>query len=363
MKHTKKLAFLIGLISTLQLNSNIQTATNNEMEWKTQKALPIEETYSNWEFRVGDFNRDGKEDLFCIKKDSGNHTNLHILNGADNYKSFLKQIILPIENTDSNWDFKVADCDGDGISDLYCLKKNAQDHTNLHILSGASAFQNFSLQVALPIENTDENWEFGLGDYNGDKKPDLYCIKKNCGTSTNIHILGDYKYQSFLLQIPTILHATGENTEFAVGKGALNIYCFKKHGTSSKKTELHKFGYKDVDPLEVKRQAIGNEAKRHLGKSYVYGAKGPDYFDCSGLTNYVYKQVLNIDIGPSTYQQINAGIEVSRNELLPGDLIFPHSGHVCIYIGNNQMIHAPQTGDVVKISPIYGFWRARRIIH
>ena len=308
MKHTKKLAFLIGLISTLQLNSNIQTATNNEMEWKTQKALPIEETYSNWEFRVGDFNRDGKEDLFCIKKDSGNHTNLHILNGADNYKSFLKQIILP-------------------------------------------------------IENTDENWEFGLGDYNGDKKPDLYCIKKNCGTSTNIHILGDYKYQSFLLQIPTILHATGENTEFAVGKGALNIYCFKKHGTSSKKTELHKFGYKDVDPLEVKRQAIGNEAKRHLGKSYVYGAKGPDYFDCSGLTNYVYKQVLNIDIGPSTYQQINAGIEVSRNELLPGDLIFPHSGHVCIYIGNNQMIHAPQTGDVVKISPIYGFWRARRIIH
>ena len=108
-------------------------------------------------------------------------------------------------------------------------------------------------------------------------------------------------------------------------------------------------------------QAIVNEAKNQLGKPYVWAGKGPDTFDCSGLTAYVYRQVAGIEIGESTYTQINAGIEVSQSELQPGDLVFPSDGHVGIYIGNNQMIHAPKTGDVVKISNVYSFWRARRI--
>lgn len=99
-----------------------------------------------------------------------------------------------------------------------------------------------------------------------------------------------------------------------------------------------------------------------LGKPYVYGSKGPDTFDCSGLTAYAYRNALGIEIGGSTYDQINSGIEVSQSELKPGDLVFPHAGHVGIYIGNGQMIHAPQTGDVVKISSVYKFWRARRIV-
>lgn len=110
-------------------------------------------------------------------------------------------------------------------------------------------------------------------------------------------------------------------------------------------------------------QAIVNEAFKHLGKDYVWGAKGPDNFDCSGFTSYVYKTVTGIWIGGDTYSQIYAGREVSYSELQPGDLIFPHSGHVGIYIGNGQMIHAPHTGDVVKVSPVYKFWRARRILN
>ena len=105
-----------------------------------------------------------------------------------------------------------------------------------------------------------------------------------------------------------------------------------------------------------------NYSKQFLGRPYVYGATGPNSFDCSGLTFYTYKNCLGIDIGRTTYNQINAGVEVSQNELQPGDLVFPHSGHVAIYVGDGKIIHAPQTGDVVKISPIYKFWRARRIV-
>ena len=110
-------------------------------------------------------------------------------------------------------------------------------------------------------------------------------------------------------------------------------------------------------------QAIVNEAYKHLGKAYVWGAKGPDNFDCSGFTSYVYKTVTGIWIGGDTYSQIGAGREVSQSELQPGDLVFPHAGHVGIYIGGGQMIHAPQTGDVVKVAPVYKFWRARRILN
>lgn len=111
------------------------------------------------------------------------------------------------------------------------------------------------------------------------------------------------------------------------------------------------------------QQKIINEARRHLGKPYVWGATGPSSFDCSGFTQYVYKQALGIDITRTTYTQINSGREVSRSELQPGDLVFPSSGHVQIYTGNGKVIHSPKPGDVVKEVPMYGFWRARRIIN
>lgn len=109
-------------------------------------------------------------------------------------------------------------------------------------------------------------------------------------------------------------------------------------------------------------QVIVNEAKKYLGVPYVYGANGPYNFDCSGLVQYVYKQALGISLGRTTYDQVKEGRAVSRDELQPGDLVFPHSGHVQIYIGNGQVIHAPQTGDVVKISPLGTVWSARRIL-
>ena len=104
-------------------------------------------------------------------------------------------------------------------------------------------------------------------------------------------------------------------------------------------------------------------ARRFIGVPYVWGGTSPSGFDCSGFTSYVYRNAAGIDIGRTTYSQINAGREVSRSELQPGDLVFPHEGHVGIYVGNGQMIHAPQTGDVVKISPVYKFWRARRVLN
>lgn len=115
-------------------------------------------------------------------------------------------------------------------------------------------------------------------------------------------------------------------------------------------------------PSSGNAQAIINEAYSHLGKAYVYGATGPSNFDCSGFTQYVYRKAAGVDISRTTYSQINVGQAVSQDQLQPGDLVFTHPGHVGIYVGGGNMIHAPQTGDVVKVSSVYKFYAARRIL-
>lgn len=106
-------------------------------------------------------------------------------------------------------------------------------------------------------------------------------------------------------------------------------------------------------PGRAPRSEVVNIAKRYLGTPYRWGASGPDAFDCSGFTSFVYRQV-GVSLPHSSRAQIGVGERVSRADLQPGDLVFFGSPirHVGIYVGGGQYIHAPRTGDVVKISSL-----------
>ncbi|WP_116450754.1 C40 family peptidase [Blastococcus litoris] len=104
-------------------------------------------------------------------------------------------------------------------------------------------------------------------------------------------------------------------------------------------------------------------AMAQRGKPYVWAAGGPNSYDCSGLTSYAFRAA-GINLPHSSLAQSRMGQPVSRDQLQPGDLVFFYSpvSHVGIYIGNGQMVHAPTSGDVVKVAPLMsGFSGARRI--
>jgi len=95
-------------------------------------------------------------------------------------------------------------------------------------------------------------------------------------------------------------------------------------------------------------------ARAQLGKPYVFAAAGPDAYDCSGLTMAAWREA-GVRMAHYSGSQATAFPRVSWNQLQPGDILVFYSDyhHVGLYIGGGQMIHAPQTGDVVKISPAW----------
>lgn len=118
-------------------------------------------------------------------------------------------------------------------------------------------------------------------------------------------------------------------------------------------------------------QDVLTKAYEFLGDPYVYGATGPNTFDCSGLMQYVYKLV-GIAIPRTSEEQAKFGTAVSANQLQPGDLVFAAGsdgtaaapGHVGMYAGGGQIIEAPHTGAVVRFTALsaFGATSYRRII-
>lgn len=144
-------------------------------------------------------------------------------------------------------------------------------------------------------------------------------------------------------------------------------------GLSLGGTGLISNGLTNTTPVQAaamnsKQQAVVNLAKQQVGKPYVWGATGPNSFDCSGLVQYVYSHAAGINLPRVTTQQEKSGSEVSLSALQPGDLLFWGSRgstyHVAIYIGDGNFVQAPQPGENVKITNMKYYYPnfARRVL-
>lgn len=136
--------------------------------------------------------------------------------------------------------------------------------------------------------------------------------------------------------------------------------------TKARKKKKSKKAAASQAPTNV--NSVINLAKAQVGKGYVWGAVGPNTFDCSGLVQYVYAKV-GKNLPRTTYDQVKVGTTVSMNALKPGDLIFWGSTtapyHVAIYIGNNQYVNAatPDQGVILQtLSSYYYPSIAKRVL-
>jgi peptidoglycan DL-endopeptidase CwlO len=116
-------------------------------------------------------------------------------------------------------------------------------------------------------------------------------------------------------------------------------------------------------PSASSSSAVISKAYAYLGVPYVWGGSSPSGFDCSGLTSYVFRQV-GVSLPRTAAAQQKFGTKVSLSALQPGDLVFWGSPayHVGIYIGGGSYIHAPTTGDVVRVATLKGATSATRVL-
>ncbi|PLS19747.1 hypothetical protein CVD28_00225 [Bacillus sp. M6-12] len=133
------------------------------------------------------------------------------------------------------------------------------------------------------------------------------------------------------------------------------------------KVQENFFDTSNISYSSDKASKVIEVAKQYMGVPYVWGGTTPSGFDCSGFTSYVFRNAVGIELPRVSRDQQDVGQQISPSQVQPGDLIFMGNPayHVGIYIGGGKYIHAPRTGDVVKISSYNpsSFTTATRILN
>jgi cell wall-associated NlpC family hydrolase len=170
---------------------------------------------------------------------------------------------------------------------------------------------------------------------------------------------GDLRARAFVASVAfTIAFAAIPNAQAtprkAVMEEAVTVKAPASTKTKKRKTgwTAHPIGAWHFTPRRpMSRAAIAlATARAQLGKPYVWGADGPSSFDCSGLTMFAW-HAAGVSLPHNSWAQQDAIKAVPVDKMQPGDLVF-YPGHVGIYIGHGQMIHAPHTGANVEVAPL-----------
>jgi hypothetical protein len=209
---------------------HVLSAASTFQQFVLQTGTALHETGADFQFLVA-----ANRDLFAIKKSGTgtNSTEVHVLSAASGYHSFSLQTGTALHETGANFEFALAP-----NRDLFAIKKSSTGTrtTEVHVLSAASGYRQFVLQTGTALHETGATFEFALA---GNR--DLFAIKKsNTGTaSTEVHVLSSASnYQQFSLQTGTALHETGSTFTFDV-TGARDLFAIKKAGTGTNSTEVH----------------------------------------------------------------------------------------------------------------------------
>lgn len=246
------------------------------------------------------------------------------------------------------------------INDLDTLKKAFSGYSNDRVLQQYAYYflecqkkyhVNAVFAAAVSITESSAGTNIAIGGNN------MFSISNGGQGNWNSYGTMEGSIEAFFKLINTEYFTNQQFTVDSISRGnpiGQHCYCVPpdewiKNTTNYMTQMFNAAGISPVSESSETGDKIVEAAKSKLGCPYVWGAEGPDSFDCSGLTKWCYKQVgMNISHNDAL-QKAEAKKIVSVSEARVGDILWM-DGHVGIYIGNNQYIHAPTTGDVVKIA-------------
>jgi hypothetical protein len=209
---------------------HVLSAESGYEQFSLHAATALAETGANVEFALAP-----NRDLYAIIKNGtgSGSTEVHVLSAASNYGEFALHTGTALHETGDNFEFELA-----GNGDLYAIAKNGTGSgtTEVHVLSAASGYQEFSMHTATALHETGSTFKFLLAG-NGDL---LALSKSGTGSgSTEVHALSaGSNYGSFALQTGTALHETGDTFDFVLAANR-DIVALSKSGTGTGSTELH----------------------------------------------------------------------------------------------------------------------------
>jgi len=143
------------------------------------------------------------------------------------------------------------------------------------------------------------------------------------------------------------------------------------HATGTLEAIASVQGLRLIDPLTVPSlpDMVVRAGLDAIGTPYVWGGEDPDAgFDCSGLTQFVYRETTGMELPRTAREQRREGTGIKKQELQPGDLVFFSTmrrrgvSHVGIYIGQNQFVHAPTRGSTVRVDSLDNSYWSRHYV-
>lgn len=205
---------------------HVLSGRSNFQQFILQSATGLHPTGSEWNFALADWNGDGRLDLIAINRQGASgKTEVHVLSGSSGFQEFIAHIATGLHATDAGWDFLVADWTGNGQQDLIAINRNGSSRTEIHVLSAASGLQNFIAQSATGLHPTGPEWRFGVADWDNDGKLDLVGINPTGASgTTEVHILSAASvFEDFVLHATTGLHHTDPAWELLVPDSFLHL--------------------------------------------------------------------------------------------------------------------------------------------
>ena len=248
---------------------------------------------------------------------------------------------------------------------MYAMQSYNNSNSYIEFIFGASNFSDFFSRIDSINEITQFDEEL-IEKINDEKKQvenqkaTLETVKANMVSQQNEQYALQSQYLDLLeKQKNELASKQDEQSKISDTQNSLDSFLASavviqpaSSGSSSSSGSSTKYTQVNVPTTNKYGSTVVSAAYSKLGCPYVWGASGPNTFDCSGLVMWCYAQAgVSLDHYSGSQGQSGAVIPISQAQ--PGDILWK-SGHVGIYIGNGQYIHAPQTGDVVKIASNVG---------